>query len=175
VKDALYFAGASPDTMRRLFPGTDDEATRSPTDSHSRAIRFEETRMRMFRTPAVLVGPLALLTAAAVACSSPLGPDTVIDEIPIKSIDIRILESFPPQATAHVEGILGDGCSEFHSLGQTRSGNVIEVTILRQRPRGAICTQIARRYAADIPLRGSYPPARYVLRVNGVEKTFSTE
>lgn len=123
----------------------------------------------------------ALLTATslgavtAVACSNPADPDLVVDLVQIESVEVRIMESSPPQAAAHVEGVLGDGCSELHSQTQTRSENTVTITILRQRPRDAICTQIAKSYVADIPLEGQYPPGRYVLRVNGVETTFSTE
>lgn len=112
------------------------------------------------------------------ACSNnPAGPDAnlLVDEIQIDSVDVLILESFPVQAVAHVQGILGDGCSELHSQGQTRFESLVIVTILRERPRDAICTQIAKVYAADIPLEGQYPPGRYLLRVNTVEKAFTTE
>ncbi len=30
-------------------------------------------------------------------------------------------------------------------------------------------------YVADIPLKGEYPPGQYLLRVNEVEKAFTTE
>jgi hypothetical protein len=49
------------------------------------------------------------------------------------------------------------------------------LTILKQRPRQAVCTAIAKLYEADVPLQGQYPPGRYVLRVNGFEKPFTTE
>ena len=120
------------------------------------------------------IGFTALL-AVACASSNPAGAGPLVEPIQIDSVDVRILESSPPQAVAHVQGFLGDGCSEFHSLSQSRSGSTITLTILRQRPRDAICTQIAKLYDADIPLEGQYPPGRYVLRVNGVEKAFTTE
>ena len=120
-----------------------------------------------------------LLGAAVVAfgCSgNPTAPsDLMIDPIPIERVDVRVLESSPPQAVAHVEGILGDGCSTLHSQTQARMGNLVMVTILRERPRDAVCSQIARLYDTDIPLQGAYPAGRYLLRVNDVEKTFTTD
>ena len=116
-----------------------------------------------------------LATAAAAGCSSPTDPELVIGQIQIERVDVRILESFPPQAVAHVEGVLGDGCTEFHSLEQRRSGNTVTVTILNTRPREAICTMIAKLYKADIPLEGQYPPGQYVVRVNGLENAFRTD
>jgi hypothetical protein len=121
-----------------------------------------------------LIGFVALV-ALGCASANPGAASPVVDPIQIDSVDVRILESSPPQAVAHVQGVLGDGCSEFHSLSQSRSASTITVTILRQRPRDAICTQIAKLYEADIPLEGQYPPGRYVLRVNSVEKVFTTE
>jgi hypothetical protein len=132
----------------------------------------------MFRRLNVLVG-IGLAAAGMPACSNsnPAAPDAnlIVNEIPIDSVDVRVLESSPPQAVAHVEGILGDGCSKLRSESQARLGNLVLVTILRERPRDAVCSQIARLYSADIILKGEYPPGRYLLRVNEAEKAFSTE
>ncbi|HEX9725060.1 MAG TPA: hypothetical protein VGC53_12340 [Vicinamibacteria bacterium] len=131
----------------------------------------------MSKIPVIFL--LSIGLAAVLACayqSNPTGADDLLVEpIQVESVDVLILESFPPQAVAHVRGILGDGCSEFHSLRQERSGNIVTVTILRQRPRNAICTQIGKLYEENIPLEGWYPPGRYVLRVNEVVKRFTTE
>lgn len=116
-----------------------------------------------------------LLLLLAFGCGgSPTEGDLSIDPISIDSVDVLVLESSPPQASAHVKGVIGDGCSELHSVSQSRSGATVTVTILRQRPRDAICTQIARLYDEVIRLEGTYPPGRYVVRVNGVERTFTT-
>jgi hypothetical protein len=120
----------------------------------------------------VLLGLAVLLTGA---CGQHQSPDSVLEPITIESVDIRILESSPPRAVAHVKGVIGDGCSELHSVTQSRDGSTVTVTILRERARDAICTQIAKLYEADIPLEGQYPPGRYLLRVNGFEKPFITE
>ncbi len=130
-----------------------------------------------------LVGLVAIglgaVSLGACTGSSPSGPDRgteiVVDPIQVTRVEVRILEGSPPAVAAHVQGVVGDGCSALHSLRQERSGNSVTVTILRQRPRDAICIQIARLYDEVIPLEGRYPPGRYSLRVNGVETTFSTE
>jgi len=119
---------------------------------------------------------LLLWGMLAPGCSSnPASPSLIVDEISIESVEVLILETFPVQATAHVQGTLGDGCTEFHSLTQSRAGNEITVTILKKRPREAVCIQIAKLYEANIPLQGQYPPGKYLLRVNGFEKAFSTD
>ena len=119
--------------------------------------------------PVVLATPLVLGCAA-----SPTDPDVVTEPIQIDRVDVLILEGAPPQVTARVEGVLGDGCATLHSVGQQRSGNTVTVTILRERPREAVCTQIAKLYVDVIRLEGQFPPGDYLLRVNSVEKTFST-
>jgi hypothetical protein len=60
-------------------------------------------------------------------------------------------------------------------VGQQRSGNIVTVTILRERPRHAICIQIAKLYDDVIRLEGSFPPGVYQLRVNAFETTFTTQ
>jgi inhibitor of cysteine peptidase len=132
----------------------------------------------MFRVPvaALLCASFTLVLVACTDQSTPTSADDLLVEpIQVEDVDVLILESFPPQAVAHVRGVLGDGCSEFHSLEQVRSGSTITVTILRERPRDAICIQIAKLYEDRIPLEGQYPPGQYVLHVNDVVTRFRTE
>ena len=124
--------------------------------------------------------PLALSIEVALAllvlgcASDTTSPDLVAEPIQIERVDVMILESAPPQVTARVQGVLGDGCAVLHSVAQQRSGNTITVTILRERPKDAICIQIAKLYDEVIRLEGQFPPGDYVLRVNALEKGFST-
>jgi hypothetical protein len=115
---------------------------------------------------------LAVLTGG---CSSPVEPSVLIEPIAIDEVDVLVLESFPPRASAHVKGIIGDGCAELRSVAQSRSGNVTVVTILRERPRDAVCTQIARLYDAIVPLDGVFPPGHYEVIVNGFRQPFATQ
>ena len=122
---------------------------------------------------AVLI-PIVLGAQLALRCSTPAAPDLVTEPIQIESVDVMILESAPPQVAARVRGVLGDGCATLHSVGQQRSGDTVTVTILRERPRKAICTQIAKLYDEVIRLEGQFPAGNYLLRVNAFEKAFST-
>lgn len=119
-----------------------------------------------------LAAPLAL---AACSRSSPASGDLLIDPIQIDGVDVLVQESSPPQASARVRGVIGDGCSSLHSVAQERSGTTVVLTILRQRPADAVCTQIAKLYDETIRLEGTFPPGRYLLRVNDVETSFTTE
>lgn len=117
---------------------------------------------------ACLVPPL--LTACG---GTPASPDLVIEPIHIDSVDVVVGASVPLTVEVHVQGVIGDGCSVVHSVSQERSGSTVTITILRERPRDAICTQEARLYDARIRLEGTFPAGSYLVRVNGVERAFT--
>jgi hypothetical protein len=121
----------------------------------------------------ILVGAMALGTLSC-GGENPAG-GVIVQPISIDSVDVLVMESAPPQVSARVQGVIGDGCSELHSVTQERSGSTVRITILRQRREEAFCIQIARLYDEVIRLDGSYPPGRYVLYVNGVERAFTTQ
>jgi hypothetical protein len=122
----------------------------------------------------ILVGAVAL---GALSCGgeNPAGGDVTVQPISIDSVDVLVMESSPPQVSARVRGVIGDGCSELHSVRQERSGHIVRITILRQRLEQAFCIQIARLYDEVLRLEGTYPPGRYVLYVNDVERAFTTQ
>lgn len=123
-----------------------------------------------------LLGPLACSSPTrAPVKEDPARPRLVIRPIQVESVDVLVMESFPPQVSAHVRGYLGDGCSSLHSVTQRRSGNTVTLEILGQRPADAICIQLAKGYDEVIRLQGEFPPGEYLLRINSVEKVFTTE
>jgi hypothetical protein len=114
---------------------------------------------------------LGAVAAAGTACSSPAPtppPRIIARPIQVDSVEVALA---PP--SAHVRGVIGDGCTELGGVSIARSENSVTVTIFSTRPEGAICIQIAKLYDAVLVLPGDYPPGQYVLRVNSVEKTFS--
>jgi hypothetical protein len=118
---------------------------------------------------------LAVLALAAPGCGSPSDPTDltpVVEPILIDSVTVRVAESLPVQVFAHVNGIVGDGCSTLLPVEQSREGNRVAIAILRQRPKSAICTQIAKLFNEDIRLQGAFPPGHYTLRVNETLRTF---
>lgn len=121
--------------------------------------------------PAASVSPLP-------APASPVQPparDMLIEPIQVDQVEVRIAESFPVQVFAHVTGVIGDGCSSVLPAEQKREGNTITLTINRQRPADAICTQIAKLYEENIRLTGDFPAGEYVLKVNAVTQTFTVK
>ena len=118
---------------------------------------------------------VAVILALAPGCGSPSDPTDltpVVEPIQIESVTVKVAESLPVQVSAHVTGIVGDGCSSLLPIEQSRQGTLVAISVLRQRPRAAICTQIARLFNEDIRLLGSFPPGRYRLRVNETIRDF---
>src|SRR5688572_5154975 len=117
--------------------------------------------------------PAVALAAMTAACSSPFGDDWVVEPIHVDRVEVSHIDTIPPQAAAHVVGVIGDSCATVHSVRQERVGNVAMVTIYRQRPLVAVCAQLALPYDDVIRLDGVFPAGDYVVRVNGVERAFS--
>lgn len=129
------------------------------------------------RLRTLLLPVLALVAAACGKPGSPSQPGSpmTVSRIQVESVNIRLAQSFPVQAFAHVKGVVGDGCSSLLPIEQSRAGNVITLEIKRQRPRDAICTQIAILFDQDIRLLGEFPTGEYTLSVNGSPYSFRVE
>jgi hypothetical protein len=95
-----------------------------------------------------------------------------IKPMPIDSVEVQIRESQPVQVSVLVSGSLSDKCTTFHEATQVRNGNTIELTITTMRPKDAMCAQMIVTYSNTFPLEGDFPPGDYIVRVNGVEKSF---
>jgi hypothetical protein len=92
----------------------------------------------------------------------------------VSKVDVLILESFPPQIVAKVDGWLPDGCSEVGDITQQRNGFTIDVTITIRRLSTGACIAIAPQVSRNIRLNGSFAESgAYTVRVNGVEKSFT--
>jgi hypothetical protein len=118
----------------------------------------------------------ATMTSPLPVPASPVQPparDMTIEPIQIDQVDVRVAESLPVQVVAHVTGVIGDGCSDVMPVKQTREGNTITLTINRQRPTDAVCTQLAKIYDENIRLEGDFPAGEYILKVNSVTQTFT--
>jgi hypothetical protein len=124
------------------------------------------------------LGALVLVAAATLGCGSgaesPAKPDTIVGPIQVESLELVRNAQSSTGLGVHVQGILGDGCSDLlPPITQKREGFVTRVTILRQRPRDAICIQIAKLFDQVVPLEGAYPAGSYILRVNDAELSFT--
>ena len=95
----------------------------------------------------------------------------------VENVEVRIKESFPVQVSAAVTGYLRDGCEKLGATTQSRSGNVITVSIATERDKTTerVCIQVISPVEQDVPLEGTFLPGTYVVRVNGVERTFRVD
>jgi hypothetical protein len=121
---------------------------------------------------------LALLAAVSIGCGSPTEPGpkpgTMVGPIQVDSLEIVRNASSSSGLGVHVQGIVGDGCTELIlPITQEREGALVRIRILRQRPADAVCTQIAKVFDQVVPLLGEFPPGRYIVRVNDGEVAFS--
>lgn len=123
---------------------------------------------------------LAALSAAACASSidnlplspSPSGRQEVA--APIDRLDVRVLESSPPQYVVGVQAGLPSGCAEKNRHQVQRAAEVITVTVLNWMPTGTqACTMIYGWYELNINLGSDFRPGTtYNLLVNDKRTSF---
>lgn len=101
----------------------------------------------------------------------PSGGDFERFPLQIIQVQVRLLESFPVQGIADVQGIIPDACSSALEPEITRNGNTITIRIIGERPRDRACAQVIRDYQRNIAL-GALQSGDYVLHVNDVTTTF---
>lgn len=102
----------------------------------------------------------------------PVDEPYAVFDLPVESVEVNVLESFPVQVVAVVHGTL-DPCTQVHAVEQTREGNAITVHITGKRPVGIFCIQLAQPFEERVTLQGDFPTGNYTVIVNGVEQNFS--
>jgi hypothetical protein len=93
--------------------------------------------------------------------------------IRVESADVRVAESFPVQVYLEVRGMIGDGCTSFDRVEQSRDGNNVSVRIIGATTGGPMCTRIAKLYHDTIVLSGPFGPGSYAVDVNGLAQQFT--
>lgn len=103
---------------------------------------------------------------------SPSGRQAV--PAPIDSLDVRVLESNPPQYVLSVRAGLPSGCAERNRHEVERVGDAITVTMLNWMPTGnLICTTIYGSYELSINLGSEFQPGTtYAVAVNDKRTAF---
>jgi len=124
----------------------------------------------------VLVALLSASCASAVerAPSSPSSPSRQEVLAPIDGLDVRVLESSPPQYMLSVRAGLPSGCAERNRHETRRGADAITVTVLNWMPAGnPPCTMIYGSYELDINLGSDFRPGTtYSVSVNDKRTTF---
>ena len=73
-----------------------------------------------------------------------------------QTVDVEVL----------VKGAFPDACMELHTIGQERTGNIINAALEMRRPQGAICASVRRPYRFYVMLEGRYSLGNYTLKLN---------
>lgn len=84
----------------------------------------------------------------------------------IESVDVRVLESFPPQLSVQITGYHPDSCEFPVEVETTTVDNTITVEIYRNIPPNVRCAGESVPYETSINL-GSFDPGDYTIDVNG--------
>jgi inhibitor of cysteine peptidase len=102
---------------------------------------------------------LAGLLLAACQPASPVETPSVDEDYAygqdatVTSVDVLLLESFPLQAQAVLEGYLPDGCTELYDISVERQGQEFVVTLTTRRPTGDVaCTMALEPFEESISL-----------------------
>jgi hypothetical protein len=116
---------------------------------------------------------LAFALLACAACHSP----TAVQETELLQVQsLEVLVSRPSsssaQVTVQVHGLLPSGCSSIGSVSQTHSGSTWDLVITVRRS-AEICTQAVRDVQESVRLEGTLSAGQYMVRVNGVQQTFT--
>jgi hypothetical protein len=96
---------------------------------------------------------------------------------PIDGLDIRVMESFPPQYMLNIRAGLPSGCAKQGSHALSRVGDTITVTVLNSMPNGdPPCTMIYGSYELNINLGTDFVSgSTYTVRVNDKATTFAAQ
>jgi hypothetical protein len=119
----------------------------------------------------------SLVALPLLACESPTSAAEEADRLIVETVEVRVLDAPPVQVRASVQGHLRDECEMVGDTTQSRSGHTITVTIAttRDNQRERPCIQESLAVERDVPLEGPFPAGTYVVRVNGVERTFRVD
>jgi hypothetical protein len=109
----------------------------------------------------------------------PEGRAVVVKESPVESVELIILESFPPQYRIKVVSTMsGSGCSQFNGYDVSRPfANNIQVRVTYLFPAGEVmCTLDVASAETDIPLGSNFnSKEEYTVVVNKVTETFTAQ
>ena len=121
--------------------------------------------MKGLMRAAIVSGGVVLAALSAAACASatdslPIAPspsDRQAVLAPIDRLDVRVLESSPPQYVLSVLAGLPGGCAEKNRHDTARVGEAITITVLNWMPAvNRPCTQIYGWYELSINVGSNF-------------------
>jgi hypothetical protein len=125
----------------------------------------------------VVLAALVPISCASATSSPPLSPSPSGRQAvlaPIDRLDVRILESSPPQYVLSVRAGLPSGCAEKNRHEAARVAEAITVTVLNWMPAGSLpCTMIYGSYELNINFGSDFRQGTtYSVSVNDKKTVF---
>ncbi len=78
------------------------------------------------------------------------------------------------QVDAIVKGTLGDGCTSLNAIEQKRDGNTFTIDVTVKRPKGAMCTMIAKMLNETVALDvAGLKAGTYIVAAGTLSQTFT--
>ena len=101
-------------------------------------------------------------------------------QAPIESVEVVVLESYPPQYRALVTSGLPNGCARFHhwTVHLDEAARLFTIEVLNSAPKPGADTLCAMVYGTldhSIPLEGVESGQTYKVEVNGQATTFTAQ
>lgn len=104
------------------------------------------------------------------------GENVLVRDAVVTDVQVLLMESWPLQASAQIEGELGDGCTELGPITTQREGDTFYVTVKTSRPAEAVCTMELRFFSESVILDIlGLDAGTYTVDVNGVTETFTLQ
>jgi inhibitor of cysteine peptidase len=123
---------------------------------------------------------IALLSGCGAEATSDLPPTGAPSEggVFVNDVELMIMESFPVQVRAVIQGDLADGCTSIQDIETQRDveDRRFTVRIETTRDDDAICTQalVPFEESIDLDVKG-LPAGTYTVDVHGETATFTLE
>lgn len=91
----------------------------------------------------------------------------------IDSLDLLVMESFPPQFNAVVKGTLPDSCYEVYEINQQRVESRIIIDIRAVKPSDAVCEPIQKTFEELVSIHtDELTPGQYTVVAGSHQRTF---
>ena len=116
---------------------------------------------------------LVLAFAALSACAAPLPPGAVMGLAQVERIEIEGVPPHSVTATAIIEGVLPDACTQIGPVHQTVFESRIDIEITTWRPPDTVCAAVVRDFRLLVMLdTKAFESNLYVVYANGVRATY---
>ena len=113
-------------------------------------------------------------TATSDGVAAPVVVSPSVGQFYVDSVEIAILESFPVQVQAIVNGGLSDSCTHLSGVSVQRQDTVFTINLATTHDNQAVCTQALVPFSQSVQLDvQGLPAGTYTVIAGGVSNTFN--